>query len=182
MYEPSYGYATCLLRKEYITNTIDPELQEDKMILTLNAKENNTDKLYFWQLYSILGEEKITHLIREFYRRIFDETEDKVFVETFKKFGDIEYHIKGQTNFWLDVMGGGKRYPGGEFKLSRHHRFAKQIMNEKGARRWLFHMKTTLDNVTEEFSDDERVLPCIHDFINFFMDKYGNEFDFKSRL
>lgn len=182
MHEPSYGYATCIVRKEYIDNKIHRGLQGDARVITLNASENDTNKLYFWQLYSILGEENITNLIREFYKRIFDETEDRLFVETFKKFGDIEYHIKGQTNFWLDIMGGGKRYPGGEFKLKRHHGLAKHIMNEKGAKRWLFHMKKTLENVTEEFTEDKRVLPCIIDFINFFMEKYGNEFNFRSKL
>ena len=179
---PAYGYATCLLRKDFMDSMIPSELHTDPRIMTLNGHENDTNRLYFWQLYSLLGEERITQLITQFYELIFDDKET-FFSDTFKKLGTLDHHITGQTNFWLDAMGGGKRYPGGEHKLKRHHYLAKQIMNEKGARRWLLHMKSTLNSViSSNFTTDDRVKPCIVDFINFFMKKYGDEFNFHSRL
>ena len=39
-------------------------------MLSLKA---SSDKLYFWQLYSILGEDIITYIITKFYTRIFND-------------------------------------------------------------------------------------------------------------
>lgn len=178
---PSYGYTTCILRKEFM-ETIHPDLREDPKIITLNGHENDTNNLYFWQLYSILGEDRITQLITDFYENVFNDTEDQFFSKVFKEFGTLEYHIKGQTNFWLDAMGGGKRYPGGEYRIKRHHDLAKKIMNLKGALRWLQHMKNSLNKATTDLTDDPRVKPCIIEFINFFMKKYGEEYQFKAKL
>ena len=177
----NYGYMTCILRKEFM-ETIRPDLRDDPKVITLNGLENDTNTLYFWQLYSILGEERITKLITDFYENVFNDTEDEFFSSTFKEFGSLEYHIKGQTSFWLDAMGGGKRYIGGEFRLKRHHDIAKKIMNQKGALRWVQHMKKSLNKATIDLTDDKRVKSCIIDFINFFMKKYGDEYNFRSRL
>ena len=182
MHLPSYGYTTCILRKEFIEATMHPDLHTNPEILTLNACENNSDTLYFWQLYSILGEQNITTLITSFYENVFNDTDDASFSTFFKDLGTLDYHIKGQTGFWLDAMGGGKRYPGGEHRLKRHHDLAKRIMNEHGALRWLHHMRKSLNNSLVDLTGDPRVKSCIITFINFFMKKYGDEYNFKSRL
>ena len=133
-------------------------------------------------LYSILGEERIHNFIQTFYINIFNDSSD--LSNMFKKLGTIEYHIFGQQNFWLDIMGGGKKYAGGEFRLKRHHDYAKDIMNKRGATQWLNHMETVLNNQLTDLTDDFRVKNCIIDFIHFFMKKYAEQYNFvfKSNL
>ena len=179
MHTPAYGYLTCTFRKEYMEINVPVHLHNEKYVLTLNAEENTTDTLYFWQLYSILGEEQIRQFITQFYENVFNDQDASMFSQTFKNLGDIDYHIAGQTNFWLDLMGGGKRYPGGQFRLERHHNNARQIMNENGAKRWLGHMRDAL--VYNIVHKDPRVKRCIIDFVNFFTVKYAKEYNFTLR-
>lgn len=179
MFTPSLGFMTSLLQKEFLDTMVPKEKHSLSSVKSLYYTDNNTDTLYFWQLYSLLGEDKIRLFIYNFYKRIFDDKEDKEFLETFIYLGDLKKHINGQTNFWLDCMGGGQTYPGGERKLRFHHSLAKDIMNSKGAERWLLHMRFTLLDKKIYLSEDPRVRPCIIEFINFFMLKYSNEFQFK---
>jgi truncated hemoglobin YjbI len=171
----SYGFLTCKFREEYLEFMAIDETEE---ILTLNYTENSSSKLYFWQLYSILGEENINSIIKTFYEHIFNDQEHSYFSDTFKNLGSLDHHIKGQCDFWLDIMGGGKRYAGGKYRLQRHHDFAKQIMNENGAKRWIINMKNSLNSNDLIFGIDHRIYPCILDFLNFFMKKYSQEYNF----
>ena len=58
---------------------------------------------------------------------------------------------------WLDVMGGGLKYHGAEFRLNFHHQHnAFQLMNEKGAERWIKLMVETLD-ACQNFVTPDRV-------------------------
>ena len=172
----SDGFTTKPMRDEYMkTKRIEPSRE----VLTLNGHDNNTDTLYFWQLFSILGETKITDIITNFYKHVLNDTQDDLFRDTFKESGNLDYHVRKQVNFWVDVTGGGKRYPGGEARLELHHDNAKIIMNEKGGSRWLYHMRNAIDR---EDLKDPRVIRCIIEFINFFMGAYGNQYNFKSRL
>jgi truncated hemoglobin YjbI len=139
----------------------------------------DTNKLYFWQLYGIIDESDIHDIITTFYSSVLNDTEDEVFKNTFKNSGTLEHHVKKQTNFWVDAMGGGKRYPGGEARLELHHDNARAIMTRRGAERWLYHMDNALN--THVFKD-ERVRPCIEEFINFLMYKYGQMYNFNSKL
>ena len=173
---PSYGFTTRLMRDEYIrAGNIAPSSD----VMTLNGHDNHSDTLYFWQLFSILGEDRIVDIITTFYADVLSDNQDTLFRETFKNSGTLEHHVKKQANFWIDVTGGGKRYPGGEARLEVHHDNAKIIMNYKGASRWLHHMKNSIDAAE---INDPRVVPCITEFINFFMDKYGKVYDFRARL
>jgi truncated hemoglobin YjbI len=178
MFEPTPGYMTELLKKEFLDFMVPQEFHNVKDVQSLHYSDNNTKKLYFWQLYSLLGEEKIKLFITNFYKRIFNDYEDKKFLETFKELGSLKKHIHGQTNFWLDCMGGGQLYAGGEKKLHFHHTLAKDIMNRSGAQRWLMHMKNTLYDKNIYLGEDPRVRPCIIEFVNFFMKKYGQQFNF----
>ena len=57
--------------------------------------------------------------------------------------------------FWLDTMGGGKKYHGGDFRLNFHHsNNASQVMNARGATRWMHHMRETI------MSTDFRCVEC----------------------
>ena len=178
MYKPAFGFLTDYFRNEYIYANLTKYHFNDKSVMSLNYQHNNTNTLYFWQLYSILGEERIHHFIENFYQKIFSDVHDIHFKNTFIRLGNIDYHIFGQQSFWLDVMGGGKKYAGGEFRLKRHHDLAKDIMNTKGALIWLNHMKNTLNNQLIDLTDDCRVKRCIIDFIFFFIRKYENQYNF----
>ena len=182
MYKPSLGFITNQYRNEYIETKLTKDAYNQNHIMTMYADENTTNILYFWQLYSILGEDRIYLFIKNFYERIFDDTSDMLFRNTFKNLGTIEYHIKGQQQFWMDLMGGGKHYAGGEPRLTRHHDFAKDIMNKKGAAKWLNHMGNTLNSSLVDLSDDVRVKRCIIDFVFFFMQKYAKQYNFVSKL
>ena len=174
--KPSEGFITRKMRDEYLKYK---GIEASPEVTTLNGHENNTDTLYFWQLYSIIGELVIVDIITRFYTRVLTDTEDLVFMNVFKDSGDLEHHVKTQSNFWIDVTGGGKRYPGGEARLEIHHDNAKIIMNEKGANRWLYHMK---NSIKDTHIEDHRVVPCIVEFVNFFTLKYGKTYNFRARL
>jgi len=179
----SYGFITRTLQKEFLKAKVPVEKHKDPEVITLNGNENQSETLYFWQLHSILGTDRIQALITNFYQRVFN---DRIagFGEIFQSLGSMEHHIQGQTSFWQDAMGGGKRYAGGEFRLKRHHDLAKHIMNTRGAARWSHHMRDTLSDLSVDLTSDKRVRKCIITFINFFMEKYAEEYDFKivSRL
>lgn len=178
MFEPTSGYMTGILKNEFLELMVPESKHNTIEVQSMYYHHNDSDKLYFWQLYSLLGENKINIFITNFYKRIFDDDEDKHFVESFKELGNLKKHIYGQTNFWLDCMGGGKLYKGGEKKLKFHHNLAKDIMNKKGADRWLLHMKNTLYDKNNYIDEDPRVRPCIIEFVNFFMKKYSEQFNF----
>lgn len=129
-------------------------------------------------MYSILGKEPIEKLIKIFYTRIFNDTKNKWFSDEFIEIGDIEYHVRGQKNFWLDVMGGGKFYKGTESRLSNYHKLVSNIMTEDGANCWINHMYQALKEVKIDKIEDKRVISCIKSFLNYFMIKYSIEFDF----
>ena len=52
-------------------------------------------------------------------------------------------------------------------------------MTEKGAKLWMHYMINAINTINEELSVDRRIIPCLIDFLNFFMLKYAHEFDFK---
>lgn len=182
-YIPNIGNLTIKIRNEYIEYCIKNEslplnaFEIDK-ITSLNASNNKTDKLYFWQIYSILGENPIKNLITVFYTRIFNDLKNHWFREEFVELGNLEYHIKGQTDFWIDIMGGGKRYFKSEKVLSYKHKQVENIMTERGANRWMKHMVNSLYEVNLCQLNDKRIIPCISDFLYYFMNKYAKEFDF----
>ena len=173
---PNYGNLTEKIMKEFILNFYHKQTLENKEITSLIASNDLTKPLYFWQLYSILGEKYIEDLIRLFYTKLFKDTKNKWFTDEFIEIGSIEYHVRGQKKFWLDVMGGGEYYTGGEKKLHNYHKLVKNIMTNEGARVWLKHMNDALDEMI--YNNDVRVRKCIDVFLNYFMTKYSIEFDF----
>ena len=180
---PETGNLTKIIRNDYINEHIasgkmSKDAFSNEKITGLIASNNTDDKLYFWQLYSILGEGPVHILIKRFYENIFNDNDAPWFRDEFVEIGDVNFHIIGQKKFWLDVMGGGKRYVGGEKRLHLKHNFVKNIMTTAGAYRWMMHMKNTLSELDLHFIHDKRIVPCIDDFLQYFMRKYSIEFDF----
>lgn len=179
---PKEGFLTQIMKNEYIKYLREKgELIDtcvDKSVLSLYSHDNTSSNLYFWQLYSILGEKPILELITNFYTRIFNDNEKPWFRDFFKDLGSLEYHIKGQTNFWLDTMGAGKYYQGGEKKLKFKHELTRELMTTTAANRWLYHMVLALKDTSNSFNQDPRIIPCLERFLLFFMNRYSLEFDF----
>lgn len=151
----------------------------DHRAICLIAPVDRTQQLYVWQLFSVLGEGRIIHLIRSFYERIFQDLETPWFRNPFVEAGSIDYHITGQSAMWLDVMGGGKTYTGGVDRLHLYHDDHRGIMTSRGAERWMFHMRQTVYDPHVDLTDDPRVRPCLVSFVEYHMHKYALEFDFK---
>lgn len=182
-YIPIVGNLTNKIRYEYLDthikkNNLLPNLFENTEITGLYASMDLNKPLYFWQIYSITGSEPIRKLITVFYTSIFNSTTDLWFKEEFEDLGPLEHHINRQTEFWLDVMGGGPIYNGNLFKLNKKHKLVKNIMTEKGANKWMHYMIHAINVVKEDLCIDRRIIPCLIDFLNFFMLKYAHEFDF----
>ena len=173
---PNYGNLTTTVMKEFILHYYHKDVLENKEITSLIASNDIKKPLYFWQLYSILGEKYIEDLIRLFYTNLFNDEKNKWFTDEFIEIGSIEYHVKGQKKFWLDIMGGGEYYSGGEKKLHNYHKLVENIMTIEGAKLWMYHMNQALDSMN--YNEDIRVRKCIDVFLNHFMIKYAIEFDF----
>ena len=179
---PELGFLKKKVRNEYLTDLIkNDKFDFDKLdiAMSLYACNDKNERIYFWQLYSILGEKPVIYLIAKFYENIFNDDGAEWFRNEFIELGDIAYHVKGQSNFWLDVMGGGQRYIRGEKMVYKKHKLVKNIMTREGGERWMYNMEKTLNEIvlTPEFQD-KRILVCIYDFLEYYMNKYAMEFDF----
>lgn len=147
----------------------------------LIANGDMDQPLYYWQLYSMLGQSRIVALVRSFYERVYADSEEHWFRQAFVEISGVEHHISTQSAFWIDTMGGGKQYHGGDGRLSFHHsNNAKAVMTAKGATRWMYHMKLALRDHAADFNSlDDRIIPCIFNFLCVKMRKYAQEFQWK---
>lgn len=151
-----------------------------KQIVSLNASNDLTKPVQFWQLYSVLGQDPIVNIVTNFYERVF--ADDDWFTSVFARVGGIGHHVNTQASMWIDVMGGGPYYHGAEFRLNFHHTHnAIQLMNEKGAERWSKLMVNTLDDSNQHMTEDPRIRLSINTFLTHFMGKYSQEFAFENR-
>ena len=183
LFTPKFGNLTKKIQTEYIIYYINlGKLSKESLsnikIISLNASNNPEDEIYFWQLYSIIGEAPIHNLIEKFYTNIFNDKKNIWFSEEFIDTGTIKYHVRGQKNFWLDIMGGGPHYKGGELKLHKKHKLVDNIMNTESAIIWMNHMINSLDEVGFNKIKDKRIIKCIKKLLYFFINKYSVEFDF----
>jgi truncated hemoglobin YjbI len=184
-YPTRHGYMTEKIQRDYITFAIAKKvLPRDahrmEQIISLNASNDLTKSVQFWQLYSVLGQDPIVNIVRNFYERVF--ADEGWFTSVFSRVGDIGHHVNTQASMWIDVMGGGPYYHGAEFRLNFHHTHnAIQLMNEKGAERWSQLMLDTLDSSAQHMTDDPRIRPSINTFLTHFMGKYSQEFAFENR-
>jgi len=179
------GYLTEIIRRNYIeaaiaNNVLPKNAHRMPHIISLSAPNDISKPIQFWQLYSVLGQDRIVHIIQNFYKRVFDDEE--WFRSVFARVGDVDHHVGTQASMWLDVMGAAPYYHGGEFRLNFHHTHnALQLMNEKGAKRWVKLMVETLDTSAIHMTSDARVRPSINTFLSHFFSKYATEFKFNNR-
>ncbi len=149
-------------------------------IISLSAPNDVTKPIQFWQLFSVLGQDRIVGIVSNFYGRVFNDEE--WFRSVFARVGGADHHVVTQASMWLDVMGAGPAYHGGEFRLNFHHTHnAIQLLNEKGAQRWVKLMVETLDSSSTFMTEDKRVRPSINTFLAHFFGKYADDFKFANR-
>ena len=181
-YAPQHGYMTAQIQQKYIQSAISKKTLPENAhrmahIISLTAPNDVRQPIQFWQLYSVLGQQRIVDIVTRFYRRVY--ADEHWFRSVFANIGTIERHISTQSSMWIDVMGGGHAYHGGEFRLSFHHTHnAMQLMNDRGAQRWVKLMQETLAEPDIDWTDDPRVRPALNTFLTYFLGKYAEEFDF----
>ncbi|MEE9333066.1 MAG: hypothetical protein V3U65_03145 [Granulosicoccaceae bacterium] len=179
----SNGYLTETIRKQYISKAIDSKLLPENAyrlahLISLDAANDESKPIQFWQLYSVLGQDRIVDIVHAFYKRVFDD--EKWFSSVFAAVGGIGHHVNTQASMWIDVMGGGLYYHGGEYRLNFHHTHnAMALMNDKGAERWVELMVKTLNDSSLDFTADIRVRPAINTFLSHFLSKYAADFQFR---
>ena len=185
-YTPSHGYMTEKIQRKYIAaaikdKTLPSNAHQMPDVLALNASEDPSKPIQFWQLYSVLGQKRIVRIVQSFYQRVYRD--EPWFSSVFARIGDTSHHVRTQSAMWLDVMGGGFKYHGAEFRLNFHHQHnAIELMNKKGAQRWIRLMIQTLDDTAEYMTDDPRVRISINTFLAYFMTKYAADFGFQTNI
>jgi truncated hemoglobin YjbI len=175
-FEPRNGYSTEQGRREYLKSHQVSDLSK---AMSLYADPDQTSQpLYYWQLYSLLGQRPIIELVTAFYTRVYadDDAEFEWFRHAFTRLGSKEHHIQAQAAYWIDTMGGGRVYHGGQYRLNIHHEMnAGDVMNAEGASRWMYHMRNTLVDFDFDPFGDVRILPCIVEFLKTKMKSYAKE-------
>lgn len=186
---PSYssqnGYMTESVQRGYIAAAVTQgllpaEAHRIAAIISLTASNDVSKPIQFWQLYSVLGPERIVAIVRNFYERVFRD--EAWFTSVFARVGGVNHHIMTQSAMWIDVMGGGPAYHGGDFRLNFHHTHnAMELMTAKGAERWTRLMVETLDACAQHMTEDRRVRPALNTFLDHFMGKYARDFAFENK-
>ncbi|MFK5978046.1 MAG: hypothetical protein QM488_04085 [Rhizobiaceae bacterium] len=183
-YSTGNGYLTESTRDKFISSAITEKLLPESAhriaeVVSLAASNDPAKPIQFWQLYSVLGQERIVKIVANFYARIFKD--EDWFRTVFERVGPMNHHINTQAAMWLDVMGAGHFYHGGDFRLNFHHTHnAIQLMNEKGAKRWVKLMVEALDDSQNHMTSDPRVRVSINTFLTHFFGKYADEFNFEN--
>ena len=181
-YTPRSGYMTDQIRAAYIKKAVQEKLlpadaHRMEPVLSLHAPDDARKPILFWQLYSVMGPQRIVAIVNRFYQCVYSD--EQWFTSVFARVGSQSHHVNTQSAMWIDVMGGGQQYHGGEFRLHFHHTHnAMQLMNDRGAQRWATLMRQTLDQPDIDYTDDPRVRPAINTFLTYFMSKYADEFKF----
>lgn len=175
-FKPREGYTTAAVHKESCRHNPEIKATDVSNEYALMADTDHNQPLYFWQLYSLIGQKPIIDLVTDFYRRVYADQDPKYqwFKKAFTELAPLDHHIATQTAYWIDAMGGGRVYHGGNYRLSFHHTHnARQVMTAAGAKRWMFHMRGALEAAR---FDDPRVKPCIIEFLKTKMMSYAQEF------
>ena len=180
VYHPKKGYMTDFYRDQFILYNNIPR---KSWVLSLQAHNDQSKPIYFWQLYSVIGSDCIRDIVTQFYNNVFQDNKNIWFSSEFKDGGTLDHHIQRQTLFWLDVMGGGKHYKGGKLMLHNHHKLVESIMNKKGADLWIEHMNNAIQTILNKTSFNQlyqqKIKTSLHEFIFFLMTDYSKEFSFQ---
>lgn len=190
-FEANKGFATLEGREEYLKVHHEKAAHQEENGQPQEAAENGVETisdslyadmdtskpLYFWQLYSIIGKETIMTFVTEFYNRIYADTEEEWFLVAFTGIGDKVHHIKSQSSYWIDAMGGGRVYFGGKSRVNFHHysNHAEHIMNERGAKRWMHHMRGAIQSYDFSKFNDPRIVPALVEFLRIKVMTYAEE-------
>lgn len=161
---------------------MDPSCKNDEAILSLHASRDQEDRLFFWQLYDLMGRDPVFSLVTNFYDRTFDDSEAPWFRDIFVALASKKYHIFMQTTMYLDCFGSGPLYSGGEQRMNVHHEMtrAKEIMTKDGAERWCHNMRHALEDEAQKLNEiDPRIRGTIAEFLTYFMCKYAGTFKFE---
>ena len=176
-----HGYMSESIQLNYIASAIEKKLLpvdalRMPQIISLTAPVDMSKPIQFWQLFSVLGQNRIVRIVANFYGRVFEQ--DEWFRGVFARIGDAEHHVRTQASMWIDVMGGGQFYHGAEFRLKFHHTHnAMELMNDKGAALWAKLMVEALDDSAIHMTDDPRVRTSINTFLTYFFSKYAKDFN-----
>ena len=108
-YPTSSGYLTDAIRAQYMSKAVERKLLPENAhrmahLVSLDASNDASMPIQFWQLYSVLGQDRIVDLIHAFYTRVFNDEE--WFSSVFSRIGGIDHHVNTQACMWIDVMGG----------------------------------------------------------------------------
>ena len=172
------GYATVQGRTDWLEAHGIVDRQRQMQISTsLDADKNLANPVYYWQLYSLMGTQRIAAIVRSFYERVYEDTHEPWFRDAFARISGVDHHINTQTAFWVDSFGGGQQYHGGDGRLNfHHHNNANSVMTADGAKRWMYHMRLALKEHEHELNIlDRRIMPCIVDFLRTKMMKYARD-------
>ncbi len=181
-HEPSPGYMTEAIRHGFIAQQIEKGTMPQSAfrmadLVSLDAPNDPSKPIQFWQLYSVLGQRPIIKIAQRFYKRVYED--EDWFREPFERIGGVDHHVRTQASMWIDAMGGGHFYHGAEFRLNFHHYHnAASVMNDRGGARWASLMRATLDDSDDLFASDPRIRPAINTFLTHFFGKYAREFSF----
>lgn len=171
------GYTTVQGRLDWLkAHGITNSEAVKKISSSLFADPDLDAPLYYWQLFSILGQGNIVNIVSNFYERVYADNEERWFKKAFSDISDMDHHVQTQAAFWIDAFGGGKYYHGADGRLNYHHHYnAEAVMNAKGATRWMHHMRlAVLDMKPTYDAIDKRITPCIVDFLRTKMLKYAD--------
>lgn len=172
MHRCSHGYTTEGARRDWLAAHGQKDTTASRSLV---ADSDPEVPLYPWQLYSLLGPDKIRAIVVAFYQRVYADTEAPWFRDAFTRISGIDHHVDTQAAFWADAFGGGRQYHGGEYRLQFHHtNNAAQVMTAAGAARWMHHMAGTLNEDVDFSVEDPRVKPCIVAFLRLRMQKYAS--------
>jgi len=179
-YAGKYGYVTKSIQDSWLR--AHPEVEDNSATRSLVADLDTRKPLYPWQLFSLIGSQGCHKIVHAFYTRVYADTEDLFFRDAFANIFSFDHHVATQTQFWADAFGGGRYYHGADFRVNFHHKNnANQVMNAAGQRRWMYHMRKTLNEDMKEFfrAGDPRVKACIVDFLQLRMKKYAHDHNWK---
>lgn len=170
------GYVTEAAISHFLK--MHPEIPEHEAT-SLVADRDMSKPLYFWQLYSVLGTDRIVSIVQNLYARIAADKEEPWLPKAFTRISDWDHHVATQAAFWLDAMGKGRYYHGGEGRLHFHHYHnGRHVMTQQGAARWMHHMRLALDE--SDLGTDPRVRGAIDTFLHARMEKYAAQFGFET--
>lgn len=176
-YNPSAGYVTDRFKGLYFKMHPIEDRDERERATMLIADTDASAPLYFWQLYSLLGERRIVGVIEAFYARVWASDQPAWFRESFSNITTLQSAVNAQAAFWIDAFGGGRAYHGGDYRLNFHHQQVKHVMSRAGAVHWLDVMNLTLTH-DADLTKDKRIGPAIGIFLRLMMNKYADEFNF----